>query len=189
MFPNSQYFVHLKSSFRITGPNGEHTCFVFDPKDPSLTRALLACEYQIGLPTDEVFYHRFPKSLAKWVLKEILFGLQFLHGNKVVHGDLHLANILVNSILSECNEDSIQRHGNSLDKKRPLKRRDGKKDLWAPSSLLSPEPLSECISTELDPCVQLADIGRGKYRILSSVAESTLDVGGQHFIMENRRMK
>jgi len=44
-----------------------------------------------------------------------------------------------------------------------LKRKDGKKDHWAPAYLLEPLPLDDCFSYGSNPRVKIADLGAGGF--------------------------
>lgn len=158
---NARYLVGLLSSFELAGPNGHHTCFVLEAMGPNLSDMLRSLEFQVGHPFDDDFCLRFPKHLTRRILKEVLRGLQFLHSNKVVHGDVHKGNILVNAFLPRYAADSLERLRQPADQARPLERLDGKKDLWAPPYLLPPANLRSYVSTELDPFTKLSDLGGG----------------------------
>lgn len=159
---NARYLVGLLTSFELTGPNGQHTCFVLEAMGPNLSDMLRSLEFQVGHPFDDDFCLRFPKYLAKRILKEVLRGLQFLHSNNIVHGDVHKGNILVDVSLPQYTAHSLEELRQPADQARPLERLDGKKDLWAPPYLLPPANLRSYVSTELDPFTKLTDIGGGQ---------------------------
>ncbi|KAI1742773.1 serine/threonine-protein kinase SRPK3 [Xylaria scruposa] len=138
---NSEFVLLMSDTFTIYGPNGKHHCFVTNPMGPSVSAVLNAPhEYYDPLnpPT-----HRFPTPQNKTVLRNILSGLDFLHRNGIVHGDLQCGNLLfsfqsltgIDSIKLQQNEENSQ-----LD---PVMRVDGKMDLWAPRYLAVPEPLAQ----------------------------------------------
>lgn len=155
----AHFLVELLTSFELVGPNGQHTCFVFEVMGPNLSDMVRSQEFQVGHPFDDDFCHRFPKHLAKRILEETLHGLHFLHRNKVVHGDVHKGNILVNFLLPQYTADALKNLRQSADQARPLERLDGKKDLWAPPYLLPSASLRSYVSTELGPFTKLTDIG------------------------------
>lgn len=159
----ANHIVRLFTSFQLEGPNGQHTCFVLEVMGPNLSDMVFSQEFQVGEPLDEDFCHRFPKVLAKRILKGTLHSLQLLHENKVVHGDVHGGNILVNVLLPQFTADSLEKLRQYADQGRPLRRLDGKKDLWAPPYLLTTANLRSYISTEQDPFTKLTDIGEGQY--------------------------
>lgn len=166
---NEHYLVGLLTCFELTGPNGQHTCFVFEAMGPNLSDMLRSQEFQVGHPFDDDFCHRFPRHIAKRILKEVLRGLQFLHRNNVVHGDVHKGNVLVNTLLPQYAADSLNKLRQPPDQARPLERLDGKKDLWAPPYLLPPANLRSYVSLELDPITKLTDIGGGQYTLQAYV--------------------
>lgn len=161
---NAGYLVGLLTSFELTGPNGQHTCCVFEVMGPNLIDLLRSQEYMVGHPLDDDFCHRLPKDLTKRILKAMLHGLRVLHSNKVVHGDVHKGNILMNIRLPEY--DSLEKLRQSEDQASPLERLDGKKDLWAPPYLLRSADLRSYISSELDPVAKLTDVGGGQYDLM-----------------------
>lgn len=158
---NAPNLVGLLTSFELVGPNGQHVCFVFEVMGPNLSDMLRSQEFQVGHPFDDDFCHRYPKHLSKRILKELLLGLCFLHSNKIVHGDVHKGNILVNVLLPQYKPESLENLRQPLDQARPLERLDGKKDVWAPPYLLPPANLRSYVSTELGPFTKLTDFGQG----------------------------
>jgi non-specific serine/threonine protein kinase len=134
--------------FAIMGPNAG-------------TVLKLAPECQIGEPCDR----RYPKLWAKRLLRDTLLGLQFLHSNNIVHGDLHLGNILFTVKLSDTQSNPPEILEQRPDEGFPLQRLDGKIDLWAPKYLLEPRALYEYTSLELDPLVKITDLGGGENAI------------------------
>ena len=105
---------------------------------------------------------RFPKQLAKRMLRDVLLGLCFLHSRGIVHADLHPGNVLATICHFEVNTGSIQKLQQLASQGEPLERIDGKPDPWAPSYLLEPAPLFDSVSFELSPVVKIIDLGAGK---------------------------
>lgn len=171
---NSACFIELLNSFQIQGPNGLHTAFVFEPMGPHLWAVLDATpEFHHGslFEDDDFFkgvpkYRRFPLHLGKRILKNVLQGLKYLHSHDIAHGDLHMGNVLVTTQRLECNSSTIAELQQKPEDGEPLKRLDGKRDLWAPSYQLAPAGLLKYSSIEFDPYVKIADIGAGEYRAL-----------------------
>ncbi|KAI0547702.1 serine/threonine-protein kinase SRPK3 [Xylaria curta] len=160
---NSEFVLLLSDNFIISGPNGKHHCFVTDPMGPSVSAVLNAPhEYYDPLnpPT-----HRFPTLQNKTVLRNILSGLDFLHSNGIAHGDLQSGNLLFSfQSLTGINQDKLQQNGENsqLD---PVRRVDGKVDLWAPRYLAVPEPLTQDVVPDeqqipnSQQIIKLADFG------------------------------
>lgn len=112
---NSSCFAGLRDSFQIKGPNGLHTAFVFEPLGPHLWAVLDATpEFHHGslFEDDDFFksvpkYRRFPKNLGKRILRNVLQGIKYLHAHDIVHGYLHMGNVLVTTRPLECNSSTI----------------------------------------------------------------------------------
>lgn len=83
--PYSERIVRLLNHFNMTGPNGRHTCLVFQPLGCSLYKLIVKNNYQ-GLPIEVV----------KSITKQILEGLHFLHIKcNIIHTDIKPENILL----------------------------------------------------------------------------------------------
>ncbi|PNP79326.1 hypothetical protein FNYG_07402 [Fusarium nygamai] len=152
----SPFLVVLHDTIKIKGPNGEHDGLVFETMGPNLTTLLkIRPEFQIGEPWER----RFTTSFAKDALRDTIQALHFLHEHGVIHGDLHPGNILTCVEQLEVTPDTEMNLKQSESDIQPLKRKDGKKDLWAPSYLLEPRPLNGHFSYDLHPLVKLSDLG------------------------------
>ncbi|KAL9560797.1 hypothetical protein ACKAV7_015114 [Fusarium commune] len=152
----SPFLVARHDMIKIMGPNGEHDGLVFETMGPNLTTFLkIRPEFQIGEPWER----RFTKSFAKKALRDTIQALHFLHEHGVIHGDLHPGNILTCVEQLHVTPDIETSLKQSEGDAQPLKREDGKKDLWAPAYLLDPRPLNDYFSYDLDPLVKLADLG------------------------------
>lgn len=176
--PGAECFTALLDSFQITGPNGSHTAFVFEPLGPQLEDVLRftpefgheeTLDSDGNLRKGVLKFPRFPKALGKRILRNVLSGLQYLHAHGVVHGDLHRGNILVTTRDLECTADTIRELQQWPEDGQELKRLDGQVDLWAPPYQLEPAGLLKYSSTELDPYVKITDIGGGKLPIWYSL--------------------
>lgn len=155
----SRYIASSLDWFHHHGPNGKHLCLVSEALGPNVSTMLrMSPQCQIGEPWER----RFPKEWVRRILRDVLLGLQFLHANSIVHGDLHLGNILFTVRLSDIKSslpESLQQYP---DQGTPLRRLDGKVDPWAPQYLLEPKSLYDCTWFELDPLVKIVDLGTGK---------------------------
>ena len=153
------YLVRLHDAFTIIGPNGKHDGLVLEVMGPNLSELLhKRPEFQVGEPWER----RFTTAFAKRALLDTLKALDFLHQRDVVHGDLHFGNILTCIGQLKVSPETESKLQQSVSEGHPLVRKDGKRDLWAPSHLLEPRPLHEYFSDELQPLVKLADLGGGK---------------------------
>lgn len=74
----------LLDEFRIEGPNGVHHCIVTTPARASISSAH-ECSYG----------HPFQTPVARAIAVQIIQAVAFVHSRGVVHGDLHLQNILL----------------------------------------------------------------------------------------------
>ncbi|KAL8951482.1 MAG: hypothetical protein Q9222_002536 [Ikaeria aurantiellina] len=66
----------------ITGPNGKHRCLVTDPAGCNLA------------DSKEKHPWKFPIEIARAIAAQAIIGLRSIHRKGVVHGDLHMRNIL-----------------------------------------------------------------------------------------------
>ncbi|QKX58315.1 uncharacterized protein TRUGW13939_05437 [Talaromyces rugulosus] len=74
----------LCDSFTFTGPNGIHQCLDMDAGRVNIHEA------------KDASYHRLLHlPVARAIASQLIFALQFIHSQGIVHGDLHLANILL----------------------------------------------------------------------------------------------
>lgn len=74
--PGSQHVVQLLDDFQHAGPNGTHTCLVFEVLGPNVLTV-----FDAHCP-----HGRLPGKVAKRVCKQALLGLDFLHQHQVGHG-------------------------------------------------------------------------------------------------------
>ncbi|KAL5355294.1 kinase-like domain-containing protein [Aspergillus floccosus] len=81
---SSHHVIHLLDDFELEGPNGTHRCLVSELLGPSVPD-LIDAQF-----SDE----RLPGKLAKAIAKQALLGLDYLHDQKIAHGDLHIRNLI-----------------------------------------------------------------------------------------------
>ncbi|OAL73507.1 CMGC/SRPK protein kinase [Trichophyton violaceum] len=82
--PGKMNIPSLLDSFTFSGPNGTHRCFVTDAARISIHEAKYASYHRLlHLPA------------ARAIASQLILGLQFIHSQGIVHGDLHLGNILL----------------------------------------------------------------------------------------------
>jgi serine/threonine protein kinase len=103
---------------------------------------------------------RYPKWMAKEILKDALSGLAFLHKNGVTHGDLQPGNLLFSiRQLESISEEELQHDKTNLTE--PLRRLDGKTDKWAPRYLALGQSLYGYVDLGVVMAVKISDLGAG----------------------------
>ena len=159
---NSAFVVTLLDSFLLDGPNGRHPCLVLEPMGPSISSVLNAP--RINYDPRHPQPRRFPTEQTKAIVRNVLCGLAFLHGNGVVHGDLQLGNTLfaIRDLAAVRTEKLQQDKANS--RTEVLKRKDGKIDKWAPKYLIVSDPLQDYVLQGAEQVVKIIDMGGGAYK-------------------------
>ncbi|KAJ5642290.1 hypothetical protein N7490_006290 [Penicillium lividum] len=82
--PGRETIPPLIEQFWAIGPNGKHRCLVTLPARMSLFDAKEASSFGLFRP-----------KVAQSIIAQLIRGVAFLHSEDIVHGDLHLGNILV----------------------------------------------------------------------------------------------
>lgn len=156
----TQWIVPLLSSFTHLGPNGNHTCLVYELMGCSvgdffLSHPSIPSPLRRGLNTRQ----------AKSILRQILEGLVVLHSKGLIHGDLHSGNALLP--LRPSQDDIKCKTGlfmpqdpNDEDIAEEVRRRDGRDLDNEPRYLIAHEPLipyTDLEDARLRP--KLIDIG------------------------------
>jgi serine/threonine protein kinase len=169
----SDSIAQLLAKFKHTGPNGIHTCLVFEPMGPSVSSVVEDLEaFQKYRPGVRV---RYPVWIAKRILNQVLCGLVFLHHIGVSHGDLQPGSMLFTlKDLGDLDGDKLKQ-----DEKYkwgsispPGERKVGKVNKWAPKYLAVPQPLDKFADIDKDFRLKLSDMGAGGSSI--SILESPL---------------
>ena len=101
------------------------------------------------------------------ILRDVLRGLQFLHSNGIVHGDIHSRNILSRVRLPSPQSKPPCSLEQTPEERNILEREDGKVDLWAPKYILCPKPLKEYVTSDEDPLINISDFGGGRTTLVS----------------------
>ncbi|KAL8858037.1 MAG: hypothetical protein Q9178_005498 [Gyalolechia marmorata] len=103
---------------------------------------------------------RYPIWMARSILRQALFGIDFLHRIGIVHSDLQPGNLLfLATDLTSVGETRLSQKDIEPTSLVPIERQDGKLDLWAPKYLAINQPLTEFV--ELDPnfVIKISDMG------------------------------
>ena len=157
--PLGKYVVTLLDAFTHTGPNGTHQCLVYEPMGAST--ASMVDELPCNRPKRFGVTSRYPKAMARKILQNALSGLAFLHKHGIVHGDVQPGNMLfATSDLTSFSEERLQHDRKKISK--PLRRRDGKTDFWAPKYLALGQSLHEYVDLGPDMAIKLSDLGSGQ---------------------------
>lgn len=151
----SRHVITLLDSFEHHGPNGKHVCIVFE---------VLGASISMVLDCNPEYFHGglslFPKWMAKSILRQVLIGICFLHSHGVIHGDIHLNNILFEAPNLDSYTVEDLESGNSSQLKTRL---GGRLDKWAPRYLPESLPLTEHSLNEPGFTVKITDLGGGKF--------------------------
>lgn len=174
--PGRAHVMSLLDLFKHEGPNGEHSCLVFEPMSSSIASMFEDLPESLSLLKDlpqsslefcksgqtERYQGRFPISMTKSILRQMLLGLDFLHQIGIVHDDLHHGNILISATdlrLVEVSHLSQEvSHPTSF---VPIERKDGKFDRWAPKYLVENQPLKGYADLDPNFVVKISDMGTG----------------------------
>ncbi|EPS35761.1 hypothetical protein H072_10753 [Dactylellina haptotyla CBS 200.50] len=154
-----EHVICLKDSFYHQGPNGNHHCLVFELLGDDIYSALE--DYSCEMTGSGTRLTKFPKPVAKKILKDVLLGLNFLHQNGITHGDLQPGNFL-SSIEGLDNLGAEDLDVKVEDVAVEVKRLDGKLDKWAPKYLAMPRLLVQTDQWPVFP-VKISDLGAGTF--------------------------
>ncbi|RDB21945.1 Serine/threonine-protein kinase SRPK [Hypsizygus marmoreus] len=165
------YVMKVFDDFEIEGPNGTHQCVVTELLGPSLAEDIEE------LYTNE----RFPPNVGKKIAAQIAHGIAYLHRCGVIHGDLHLKNILLHHpSLENCSLHEIQLYFGTPET-LPIARRDAlpiTPSAHLPRHLVAssnPLPLLKlCLAFPQTVCIKICDFGEALlYRALSQLNINT----------------
>ncbi|KAI0512965.1 protein kinase [Xylaria bambusicola] len=79
--PGRELIPRVFDEFKLEGPNGTHACLVTSPSCVNLREL-----------SDN---HLFPMQVARAFAAKIATAVRFVHSRRIIHGDIHLANILL----------------------------------------------------------------------------------------------
>ncbi|KAI3321373.1 serine protein kinase [Xylariaceae sp. AK1471] len=156
----AQHITQLLDDFEHRGPNGLHKCLVFEPMGPTVNT--MVEELPQFKPRLWKMKVRYPPRMAKSILRQSLQALTFLHDNKIAHGDFQPGNMLfaLDYIVTKpedvlWQEESVESESISP----PVRRLDGKEDLWAPRHLCAGQSLAPFVNYAGDFTIKLSDMG------------------------------
>lgn len=160
--PLTQHILITLDTFQHLGPNGTHLCLVSEPMGPTV--ASLAEELT---PLEEWKVNiRYPKPVARRILKHALLGLKFLHENGIVHADLQSGNLLSTiSNIDQLSEGDLQQDLSGQGRNpapEAVRRFDGLEDKWAPRYLFLGQSLLQYTKLGQEMQVKISDFGAGK---------------------------
>ncbi|KAL8994254.1 MAG: hypothetical protein Q9169_005723 [Polycauliona sp. 2 TL-2023] len=136
--------LRLLAIIHIHGPNGKHLCLVSEPAACSIT-------YARELSTVWVF----PLQIARAMVAKVIMGVHYLHNNDVVHGDLHIRNILFKSPDPESSYAALPPPTTS-----PIKRLDGAAlPISLPSHAIPAAPCGQPCENTTNADLLIADFG------------------------------
>lgn len=157
--PGSSNVLSLKDHFNIPGPNGSHSCLVYEAMGPSIIS--MSMDRVSGEAMMDGQNKRFTLSAARTILHQILLGLDLIHSRGLVHGDFHSGNWLFS--LREMSNMSVEDVRQSEDRvSAPVRRLDGSSNSSAPPFLTLDQPLREWVATGNDLQIKISDLGSGK---------------------------
>lgn len=160
---NAQHVLEYRDHFEHLGPNGTHVCLVTEPMGPSAA-SLVENLQQYERHTFDTKI-RYPKAMAKQILKHMLLGLVFLHNNGIVHADLQPGNLLFAiSDIDPLSEEELVQDQSGQDQEstpEPLRRLDGQIDKWAPRHLYLGQSLYKYTHLDSKMVVKISDFGAG----------------------------
>lgn len=160
----SGHILKLLDTFQQDGPNGVHTCLIYEAMAGTVASLVTTFPGNFPVPGKVFDYRpvRYEKWMGKRILKHTLLGLEFLHQHNVVHSDLQPGNLLFSPRpLDDVPETELTQ--STEDKTTvPLRRKDGKEDKWGPRYLALGQSLHKYANLEQDMCIKISDLGAGK---------------------------
>ncbi|RDL34661.1 Uncharacterized protein BP5553_07789 [Venustampulla echinocandica] len=153
-----EHIISLKDYFKHKGPNGEHGCLVFEPMGPSTATMVERLPKPLLSKTGRS--ERYPIWMARSILRQALLGIDFLHRIGIAHGDLQPGNLLfLARDLTSVGEIRLSQKVIEPTSLEPVKRQDGKVDLWAPKYLAVNQPLTEFVELDHNFVIKISDMG------------------------------
>ncbi|KAI9931092.1 hypothetical protein MW887_010749 [Aspergillus wentii] len=131
------------------------------------------------------YRRRYPVWMAKSILRQTLLGIEFLHQNGISHGDMQQRNLLFSvKDLSSISEDELAGENEASE---PVRRLDGKEDIWAPKYLALNESLVDYADVGSDFKIKISDLGAAFF-VSDPPKESFTPVGlrSPELVFENK---
>lgn len=140
--------------FERKGPNEVHRCLVFDVMGLSTADVLEDFPNSVLNASG-----KYPIWMAKSILWQTLLGIEFLHNNGIVHGDIQGGNLLFPvKDLGSVSEDELSQNNEISE---PVQRIDGREDLWASKYLTLNRHLADYMDISSGFSVKILDLGGG----------------------------
>ncbi|KAF7556895.1 hypothetical protein G7046_g6183 [Stylonectria norvegica] len=155
---SSGHNLKLLTSFGETGPNGTHTCLVFNPMGINVSSGIDKLPQYRHVAKSRAIKRRYPTWMAKRILKHTLLGLARLHRCGIVHADLQPANLLFTTrALDDLDASTLTQ--DIEETTEPIERLDGKVDRWAPPYLALGQPLYGFVDFSETLEIEISDLG------------------------------
>ncbi|KAI9672343.1 MAG: hypothetical protein M1817_003365 [Caeruleum heppii] len=171
----SHHLVALLDQFYHQGPNGRHLCLVLEPMGPSV--AAMVDELPSNQPRRFGHTPTYPGWMAKRILTQALQGLKFMHQHGIAQADFQQGNILFSTPdLDSIPEEDLQQGMGRESVSKPVRRRDGKGDRWAPRYLANSKSLSKYADIGPDFNIKLSDFGEAAPGLLTGVLAKAFNI-------------
>ncbi|KAI9731521.1 MAG: hypothetical protein M1834_004641 [Cirrosporium novae-zelandiae] len=156
--PGKKHVVKLLDYFMHEGSNGNHLCLVFETMGAS--SASMAEKISLKGPRG-VDNRAYPTWMVKSLIRQALLGLDFLHQERIAHGDFQPGNILFSiSNLRSLDKKQLAQDFNAEGAiSGPVRRLDGTIDPGAPRYLALNQSLSHYVNLGHDFVAKISDMG------------------------------
>ncbi|KAI9747914.1 MAG: hypothetical protein M4579_007359, partial [Chaenotheca gracillima] len=155
--PGKKNVMSILDVFNHSGPNGDHTCIVFEAMGPNADS--MVDELPGNKPKYRFRTNRYPPWMAKSMLRQALLGLDFLHKNGVCHGDFQPGNLLFSLKDLTAVGDNLSQDFSEDAVSDPIQRVDGSNDPSAPKFLAIDQPLTKYTDLSPEFVLKVSDLG------------------------------